>query len=879
MADGMEGIRHERFHIKTLDELREKIGDLGLDIPLGEDLSVLGEPLTLGGRTVPNRFAVHPMEGFDSGPDGAPGPLSFRRYLRYARGGFGLIWMEATAVLHEARSNPCQLFMHEKNVDVFARLVEETRAAARERYGHEIAMVLQLTHSGRYSRPDGIPAPIIAHRSPVLDPKHNLPADYPLVSDDYLDRLQNVFARAAKLAAQAGFDGVDIKSCHRYLLAELHASFTREGKYGGSFENRTRMLRETLARIAREEKGLFVTTRMNAFDAIRYPYGFGVDKEDYRVPDLAEPLRLVGELKELGVPLLNISIGNPYFNPHFGRPFDFPIKGSETPSEHPLEGIARFMGITRQLQKTYPGLPIIGSGYTWLRHLAPYAAAGAIGNGNATLFGIGRGAFAYPDTPRDVLTDGKMDPARCCVACSGCTQIMRDGIHTGCVVRDGEIYAEKYRLARRFAMDHLLEEARRCRDCEEPTCVRGCPAGVDVPAFVRAFADGDIAKSYQILRRANALPEMCAYVCPSEVQCEGACVEKAFCAKPIPIRDIQLVVCQIARRKGWTGVRLPSADSGRTAAIVGGGPAGLAAAIALLEQGHRVTMFDRGDKLGGTPDSLIPPDRYGNALTETEAILAPARKAGRLDIRFRCELGRDIAFADLRRDFDAVLLAPGLFGSSSLGQGEGVVDALAFLRQAKSDDLQSVPERVAVLGGGNTAMDAAVAARKLGARDVYLLYRRSFAEMPAWPAEREAFLESGGHALILTQPLGYVFDDAGKLTGVRIARTELGAPDESGRRRPQVVSGTESVLAANLAIEAIGQTLSQELADNLEGLAFTRGGLIETAAPDSSRTNLDNVFAAGDAVNGGTTAVRSVFEGMRAAQEMDAWLRAGGAKG
>ena len=871
----MDSARHERFHLRTLDALRDKARELGVTLPISTELAGLGAPLEgIGSVRAPNRFAVHPMEGFDSNPDGGPGPLSFRRYLRYARGGFGLIWMEATAVLHEARSNPCQLFLHDKNVHGYAQLVQEVRAAAREAHGHEIVLVLQLTHSGRYSRPDGVPEPIIAHHSPILDPKHNLPPDYPLVSDDDLDRLQDTYVHAARLAAKAGFDGVDIKSCHRYLLAELHASFTREGRYGGSFENRTRLLRETLARIGQDVPQVFATTRMNAFDAIRHPYGFGVDSNDYRVPDLEEPLRLVDELKKLDAPLLNISIGNPYYNPHFGRPFDFPIKGLDLPEEHPLEGLARFLAITAAMQRRHPDLPVVGGGYSWLRHLMPYVAAGALQAGDISLLGIGRGAFAYPDTPRDILTQGKMDPAKCCVACSACTQIMRDGIHTGCVVRDREIYGPKYRAARRFALDRLMEEARRCRDCEEPDCARGCPANVDVPAFVRAFANGDIATAYDTLRRANALPEMCAYVCPSETQCEAGCLENVFCKNPIPIRDIQRVVCQIARRKGLTGVRLPPTDSGRRVAVLGGGPAGLAAAIALLEQGHGVVLYDQREQLGGTPDSLIPADRYGNAQTETEAILAPAIESGRLQLKLGHELGRDMHLGALRRDHDAVLLAMGLSGSTSLGSGPGVMDALTFLAQAKNQALKRLPDSLAVLGGGNTAMDAAITARALGVQDVYLIYRRSLAEMPAWPAEREKFMGSGAHALILTQPLGYEFDPNGRLSGLKIARTRLSEPDASGRRRPVVEPGTESVLPVGLVVEALGQSLPEKLVQRLEGVTFTRQGWIQTIGEHSFHTALDGVFAAGDAVSGGTTAVQSVAEGMQAAREIDAFMQA-----
>ena len=852
-------------------------------MPIDEDVSVLGSPLAIAGKQMPNRFSVQPMEGFDARPDGSPGELSFRRYRRYASGGFGLIWFEATAVMEEARSNPGQLWLHAENVDAFRELVQSTRKAAQDSLGRDVILIVQLTHSGRYSKPTGRPRPLIAHRSPVLDPRHDLPEDYPVVTDDYLDRLQDTYVEAAKLAAEVGFDGVDIKSCHRYLVSELLASFTREGKYGGSFENRTRLLRESLARIKDEVPGVFITTRMNVYDAISYPYGFGVDKDDYMVPDLAEPIELVRILHETGIPILNVSIGNPYFNPHFGRPYDFPIKGFTVPDEHPLTGLDRFMSITRQIQESAPDLPLIGSGYTWLRHLMPNVGAGVINSGGAAILGVGRGAFAYPDTPNDVIATGQMDPAKTCVTCSACTQIMRDGGKTGCVVRDSEIYGPQYRLGRRFSLDRLQEEAKRCRDCEQATCTTGCPAHVDVPAFIKAFADGDIETSYNVLRASNVLPEMCAYVCPSEVQCEGGCLENVFCLNPIAIRDIQLVVSRIARREGIASVRLPGQSSGKRVAVVGGGPAGVAGAIKLLEMGHQVTVFERGQSLGGTPDCIIPADRYGEAGSEVDAVLKPAREAGRVEVEFGQALGKDVALDDLQRDYDAVLVAVGLSDSTSLGEAEGpstplragVVDALAFLRQVKNGSLTSVPDKMAVLGGGNTAMDAAVAARNLGATDVYLVYRRSFGEMPAWPKERDEALERGVHFMLLMQPTGYETDHDGELVGMRVQRTELGAPDDSGRRRPVPVEGSESVLDVGLVVEALGQGVSDALREALEsyGVVFTKRGLIETVN-GSSATSVAGVFAAGDLVNGGTTAVQGISEGMRAAEEIDQYLKA-----
>lgn len=863
---------HARFHIKSLEQLRSEFSALGLDLPIETDPTLLGDTVPVGKHTAPNRFAVHPMEGFDADESGAPGELAFRRYRRYAAGGSGLIWFEATAVLREARSNPGQFWLHEGSLETFKRLVAETRKAARDAHGREPVLVLQMTHSGRYSKPDGVPAPLIAHRSPVLDPKHDLPDDYPVVTDEYLDRLQDQFVQAAKLAAEAGFDGVDVKACHRYLMSELLASHTREGKYGGSYENRTRLLRESLGRIRDEVPQVFITTRMNAYDAIDYPYGWGVSKDDYHTPDLSEPLQLAQDLKELGAPLLNVSIGNPYFNPHYGRPYDFPIAGFQAPDDHPLRGIHRFINITGEIQKTIPDVPVIASGYTWLRQFMPYVAAGVIKTGMATLIGQGRGAFAYPDSVKDILEDGKMNPAKVCVTCSACTQIMRDGGMTGCVVRDKEIYGPQYRLGRRFALDRLQKEAERCRECEVPTCQDGCPAHVEIPTFLKAFADGDMKEAYAILHRSNVLPEMCGYVCPSDVQCEDGCVEQVFCENPVPIRDIQLVACRIARLKGIVGLTLPEKATGTSVAVVGGGPAGLAGAIRLLEMGHAVTIIDRSDLLGGTPDQMIPGTRYGNARAEVDAVLKPAIDAGRATLKLGCQFGRDVSLADLSKEHDAVLLALGLQESICLHGGRtGVVDALTFLREVKAGTYGAMPERVAVVGGGNTAADAATTAKRMGARDVYLVYRRSFAEMPAWPEEIHHLLESGVHLLVLSQPVDTIADGTGKATGLKIARTVLGEADASGRRRPEMVPGSESVIDIDLVIEAIGQTLPADLKTALDGVKLSDKGRVEIKN-GSFRTSKEHVYAAGDLINGGTTAVQGIREGMDAAEEIHSAL-------
>ncbi|MDZ7338363.1 MAG: FAD-dependent oxidoreductase [candidate division KSB1 bacterium] len=869
--------QHQRFRFKTKEELFAKLGELGITLPFDEDVSVLFDRVTVAGHTLANRFLVHPIEGFDAGPSGGPTELTYRRYRRYAAGGSAFIWFEATAVVPEGRSNPRQLWLHPGNVEDFGRLVEQTRKAAREAFGaeRELVCVLQLTHSGRYSKPTGRPAPIIAHHSRVLDPLHQLPPDYPLISDSELDRLQEMYVAAARLAAEAGFDGVDVKACHRYLVSELLASFTREGsKYGGSFENRTRFLREVVQRIKQEVPGLFVTTRLNVYDAIEYPYGFGVSAEDHRVPDLKEPIELIGLLKKDGIPVLNLSIGNPYYNPHYGRPYDFPIKGGYIPDVHPLEGIELFLRITRQVQQAHPDLPVVGSGYSWLRFFLPFVAAGVVRNGWATLIGVGRGALAYPDFVRDLQSVGVMDPYKCCISCSACTQIMRDGQSTGCVIHDKEIYAANYRLGRRFSLDRLKEEAERCRNCATPFCQRACPAQIDVPGFIKAFADGDLQRGYQLLTERNVLPEMCAYVCPTEVLCEGSCVEKILTDNAVAIRDIQLFLAKEARERGLVQQMVPANSTGKKVAVVGAGPAGLACAIALVRKGHSVEVLEAAERPGGVVRHLIPAYRipFENADREMEGVLRLLPN-DRLQVRYKTPLTPARNLEELLKQFDAVFLAIGLPQGKSLATKayENLVSAIDFLAEAKKAGRVAVPRTVAVIGGGNTGMDAAITAKQNGARNVYVMCFESFATMPAWLSEKQLALLQDVHFMNLFMPKGYVADN-GRVKAVRLAPVELEDPDARGFCAPRELPGAEFEIPVDMVIEALGQKVPDNLPELLPGVKLGPNNLV-LVGPGHHGTSRRGVFAGGDIVNGGTTAVQAIADGLAAAEEIDAYLR------
>ena len=363
--------KHERFRFKTLDQIRSRVDDLGLDLEFDDDLTPLSLPVKVGERESPNALAIHPMEGCDGERDGRPGELTIRRYERFARGGAGLLWFEATAIEHAGRANPRQLMLTPQTAPDLKMMLDRALECARQTNGNGFRplTVLQLTFSGRYSKPDGKPAPVLAHHDGVLDKAMGIPDDHPLITDDELDALQEQWVNAARLAHEMGFDAVDIKSCHRYLLSELLAAHARPGWYSGSFENRTRLHYELVERIQTQVPGLMVTMRLNGSDGHPYPWGWGVSNDDPAVPDLAEPIRFVRGLYERGMRLINITSGNPYFTPHINRPYDVPVPGGQVPDEHPLFGVARIIDVARQIKHAVPGMVVVASGYSWLRSL------------------------------------------------------------------------------------------------------------------------------------------------------------------------------------------------------------------------------------------------------------------------------------------------------------------------------------------------------------------------------------------------------------------------------------------------------------------------------------------------------------------------------
>ncbi len=435
-------MEHKKFAYRHLDELREDIFRSGVDLPVSEHLDILKSSMRLNKKTLPNRLVVHPMDGYDGTDEGIPGELTFRRYKRFGAGGAGLLWMEACAVTNEGRANPRQIYIKYGNVPEFKKLFNDMMNSAKTAWGDNFNpyTVLQLSHSGRYCKSHtGASAIVAVAENPYLDPFTN--PKKALILDRKLERLEDKYVYAAILAKEIGFDAVDIKACHRYLNSELLSAHTRKGKYGGSFRNRTRFLLNIIDKI-KANVDIDITLRINAYDAIPYPYGWGTDENGQ--PALDEPRQLMKILKRKGVRLINISTGNPYYNPHIGRPSDI---GPYVAPEHPIESASRMLQIVREMKKAAPSIAVIGTGFSWFREYGANIAAGCIEQGWMDLAGFGRQAFAYPDFAKDLLTNGGMQRSKCCTACTKCTELMRYDGQTGCVVKDRKLYLPIWRKA------------------------------------------------------------------------------------------------------------------------------------------------------------------------------------------------------------------------------------------------------------------------------------------------------------------------------------------------------------------------------------------------------------------------------------------------
>lgn len=459
--------------LRSASDFRAHVEKLGLEMPVDADAtgadsaSILARPLSLGEKRIGNRLAIHPMEGWDGERDGSPSEMTVNRWRNFGLSGAKLIWGgEAVAVNHEGRANPNQLLINDKTKGGLAKL-RETLISAHREIGYaadDLLIGLQLTHSGRYSRPNekAKPEPRILYHHPVLDRRVNVDENHRPLTDAEVAQIVDDFRRAAITARELGFDFVDIKHCHGYLGHEFLSAHTRPGPYGGSFENRTRFLRETVEGVRRDAPGLDVGVRLSAFDVIPfqpnatnnvggktgvgvpapyrdllpYRYGFGVDAEHPERYDLTETKLFLALLRDLGIRLVNTTAGSPYYNPHVQRPALYPPSDGYSPPEDPLVGVARQMGVTRELKSAFPDLIFVGTGYTYLQEFLPHVASAAVRENWVDSIGLGRMVLSYPDIARDMAEGRALRKKAVCRTFSDCTTAPRNGLPSGCYPLD-----------------------------------------------------------------------------------------------------------------------------------------------------------------------------------------------------------------------------------------------------------------------------------------------------------------------------------------------------------------------------------------------------------------------------------------------------------
>jgi NADPH2 dehydrogenase len=449
--------------LKTPEAFQAYLDENGIDLAFDAELEIgpgapLAQPCALkNGITIGNRFCILPMEGWDGIEDGRPSELTIRRWKHFGMSGAKLIWGgEAVAVQHDGRANPNQLIITPKTVGDLAALRETLiqEHTARFDTADDLLVGLQLTHSGRFARPNSktkLESKILYHH-PLLDAKFGIAAGYPVITDDYIARLIETFVGAAKLAQQAGFAFVDVKHCHGYLGHEFLSAYDRPGRYGGSFENRTRFLREIASGIRAEVPGMGIGVRLSAIDFIPfqpgadgvgepayfagdYRYAFGGDGSGVGY-DLTEPFAFMDLLAELGIELVCITVGSPYYNPHIQRPALFPPSDGYQPPEDPLVGVARQIAVVRRLKQHRPDLWFVGSGYSYAQEWLPNIGQHVVRTGQADFVGLGRMVLSYPEMPADVLVGRPLQRTRICRTFSDCTTAPRNGLVSGCYPLD-----------------------------------------------------------------------------------------------------------------------------------------------------------------------------------------------------------------------------------------------------------------------------------------------------------------------------------------------------------------------------------------------------------------------------------------------------------
>jgi len=433
-----------------------------------------------------------------------------------------------------------------------------------------------------------------------------------------------------------------------------------------------------------------------------------------------------------------------------------------------------------------------------------------------------------------------------------------------------------------YTADMALVEAARCLQCKSAKCIEGCPVGINIPGFIKAITENNFPAAVEILKSDNVLPGICGRVCPQETQCEQLCILGKK-GESVAIGRLERFVADWERLQARPSSSLRAvAASGWKVAVVGAGPAGLTAAADLARLGHQVTIFESLHTPGGVLKYGIPDFRLPSAIVDEE--VTSIRNLG-VSIELNSVIGKTETVDELLERFDAVFLGTGaglpLFMHIPGENLSGVYSANEFLTRVNLmhayrfpayDTPVKIGKRVAVIGGGNVAMDAARAALRLGAENVYVIYRRSEAEMPARREEVENAVEEGIEFVFLANPVKFLGDEKRNLAGVECIRMQLAEPDSSGRRRPVPLEGSHFRLDLDVAVVALGTTPNPLIACSTAGLAVTRRGTL-VCDEATGRTTRPCVWAGGDAVTGSATVISAMGAARAAARDIDEYLR------
>lgn len=431
--------------------------------------------------------------------------------------------------------------------------------------------------------------------------------------------------------------------------------------------------------------------------------------------------------------------------------------------------------------------------------------------------------------------------------------------------------------------EQALTEAKRCLDCANPSCMQGCPVGINIPAFVKNIERGEFLEAARVLKQTSALPAVCGRVCPQEKQCESKCIHLKMGHEAVAIGYLERFAADYERESGQISVPEIASKNGIKVAVVGSGPAGLSFAGDMAKLGYEVTVFEALHEIGGVLKYGIPEFRLPNKIVDVE--IENLSKMGVLFVK-DCIVGKTISVKDLEDEgYKGIFVASGAGLPNFMNiPGENSINIMSSneyltrvnLMDAASEDSDTpvtFGKRVAVIGGGNTAMDSVRTARRLGAERAMIIYRRSEAEMPARLEEVKHAKEEGCEFITLTNPVEYIADERGRVKQVRVQKMELGEPDASGRRSPVPVEGSEYTIDADVVVVAVGVSPNPIIPNSVAGLEVSRKGTI-VVNEETMQSNLSDLFAGGDIVRGGATVILAMGDGRRAARHIDEMFKA-----